>query len=66
MAARETDSPALKSVELLRLFAKDGVVVRLTVFGGLVCAEIAMRAISSLPRVGVLLTLLCAHLIQKI
>ena len=64
MAARETDSPALKSVELLRLFAKDGVAVRLAVFGGLVCAEIAMRAINLIPRVSVLLTFLCAYLIQ--
>lgn len=64
MAVKTTDSPTLKSVELMRLFAKDGVAVRLAVFSGLICAVITLRAISLVPRIGVLLTFLCAYLAQ--
>ena len=66
MAGKTTDSPTLKSVELLRLFSKDGVAVRLAVFSGLICAEITLRAISLVPRIGVLLTILFAYLLQQL
>lgn len=66
MAAKTTDSPTLKSVELLRLFAKDGVVVRLAIFSGLICAQIILCAISLVPRIGVLLTFLFAYLLQRL
>ncbi len=64
MAAKATESPVLKSVELLRLFAKDGVAVRLAVFSGLICAEITLHAISLIPRIGVLRAFLFAYLLQ--
>jgi len=59
-----SDTHSLNSVELMRLFAKDAVAVRLAVLCGIIGAEITLRAMGLAARIGVLLALLNASSMQ--
>jgi hypothetical protein len=54
------DPPAFRVVEVMRLFAKDSIGVRIAVLCGLLGAEIALRALVALARLGMVFALVYA------